>query len=100
MAKVKTLPFDAAEFLDTDEAQAAYLDEAFATGDAAFIARSIGVVARARGMSSIAKEAGLGRESLYKALSGEGNPEFGTIMKVLRALNLGISVKPAPPEVA
>lgn len=93
MAKIKTVPFDAAEFLDTEEAQAAYLEEAFATGDPAFIAKSIGVVARARGMSAIAKDAGVGRESLYKALSGEGNPEFATIVKVLRALKIGISIK-------
>jgi probable addiction module antidote protein len=93
MARVKTVPFDAAEFLGDEEAQAAYLDEAFAIGDPAFIAKSIGVVARARGMTAIAKEAGVGRESLYKALSGEGNPEFGTIVKVLRALKLSVSVK-------
>jgi probable addiction module antidote protein len=94
MAKVKTVAFDAAEFLDTEEAQAAYLQEAFATGDPAYIARSVGTVARARGMSAIARDAGVGRESLYKALSGEGNPEFGTIVKVLSALHLALSVKP------
>lgn len=94
MAKLKTLAFDAAEFLDTAEAQAAYIQEACATGDAAFIARCIGDVARARGMSAIAKDAEVGRESLYKALSGEGNPEFGTIVRVLAALNLTISVEP------
>ncbi len=97
MANVKTVAFDAAEFLDTAEAQAAYLQEAFATGDAAYIARSIGTVARARGMSAIARDARVGRESLYKALSGEGNPEFGTIVKVLSALNLALSVEPRAP---
>jgi probable addiction module antidote protein len=95
MAKTKTIPFDAAEFLDTEEAQAAYLEEAFATADPAFVTRSLGVVARARGMTAIAKEAGVGRESLYKALSDGGNPEFGTIMKVLSALGLELTIKPA-----
>ncbi len=94
MAKRKTVAFDAAEFLDTEEAQAAYIQEACATGDVAFIAKSIGDVARARGMAAIAKEAKVGRESLYKALSGDGNPELGTIIRVLAALNLTLSVEP------
>lgn len=93
MTKVTTVPFDPAEYLDTEESQLAYLDEAFATGDAAFIARSIGAVARARGMTAIAKQAGLSRESLYKALSEAGNPEFSTIIKVLGALGIGLGVK-------
>lgn len=93
MTKVTTLPFDPAEYLDTEEAQLAYLDEAFGTGDAAFIARSIGVVARARGMTMVARQAGLARESLYKALGEDGNPEFGTILKVLGALGMGLSVR-------
>jgi probable addiction module antidote protein len=97
MAKVKTVAFDAAEFLDTPEAQAAYLQEAFETGDSADIVRSIGTVARARGMSAIARDAKMGRESLYKALSGEGNPEFATIVKVLSALDITLSVKPPAP---
>lgn len=99
MAKVRTVAFDAAEFLDTATAQAAYLQDAFATGDAATIARSIGTIARARGMSAIARDAGVGRESLYKALSGEGNPEFGTIVKVLSALHFSLSITP-PAEAA
>jgi probable addiction module antidote protein len=60
--------------------------------DAAFIAHALGVVARARGMTQLARETGIGRESLYKALSGEGNPSFGTILKVLRALGLRMTV--------
>jgi probable addiction module antidote protein len=84
----KTRPFDAAEYLDTPEAIAAYLTEAFETNDAAFITDAIGTVARARGMSSVAKEAGLSRENLYKALSSEGRPEFGTVMKVLDSLGV------------
>jgi probable addiction module antidote protein len=93
----KTFAFDAAELLDSPEAQAAYLSEIMADGDAAEITQAIGTVARARGMTAVARDAGLGRESLYKALSGEGNPEFGTILKVLGALGLGLAVKPKHP---
>ncbi|MBI3672762.1 MAG: putative addiction module antidote protein, partial [Rhizobiales bacterium] len=73
---LKTKPFDPAAYLRTDAARAAYMTEALETGDAAFIADAVGVLARARGMSKVAKEAGLSRESLYRALSPEGNPEF------------------------
>jgi probable addiction module antidote protein len=88
----KTFAFDAAELLDSPETQAAYLSEIMAGGSPAEIAQAIGTVARARGMTAVARDAGVGRESLYKALSGEGNPEFGTIMKVLGALGLGLTV--------
>jgi probable addiction module antidote protein len=93
----KTFAFDAAELLDSAEAQAAYLSEIMEGGDPSEIAQAIGTVARARGMTVVAREAGMGRESLYKALSGEGNPEFGTILKVLGALGLGLSVNPKHP---
>jgi probable addiction module antidote protein len=93
----KTFTFDAAELLDSPEAQAAYLSEIMESGDPAEIAQAIGTVARARGMTAVARDAGVGRESLYKALSGEGNPEFGTIMKVLGALGLGLAVNPKQP---
>ena len=83
-----TFPFDAAKDLDSDEAIAVYLDEAFATQDPAFITHAIGVAARARGMTQIAKDAGLSRESLYKALSDTGNPEFATVLRVLQALGV------------
>jgi probable addiction module antidote protein len=92
--KTKTRPFDPAEYLSDDEAIAAYIEEALEIGDSAFIADALGVVARARGMSHIAKEAGLGRESLYKALSSDGNPEFATVLRVLKALGLRLSVSP------
>ena len=92
--KIKTRPFDPAEYLGDDEAVAAYIEEALEIGDPAFIADALGVVARARGMSAIAKEAGLGRESLYKALSSDGNPEFATVLRVLKALGLRLSVSP------
>ena len=91
-AKLKTKPFDPAKYLDNDEAIAAYIEEAIDIGDPAFIADALGVVARAKGMGQIAKDAGLSRESLYKALSADGNPEFGTILKVMKALGLRLSV--------
>jgi probable addiction module antidote protein len=85
---LETFPFDAAEYLDSDEAIAAYLDEAFLTQDPVFITHAIGVAARARGMTQVAKDAGLSRESLYKALSDTGNPEFATVLRELQALGL------------
>lgn len=91
----KTEPFDAAEVLDNDETIAAYIDEALATNDAAFIAKCLGDVARARGMSNIAEQSGLTRASLYKALSVGGNPEFATVLRVMRAVGLRLSAAPA-----
>ena len=88
----KTTIFDSAEYLDSEEAINAYMEGVLESGDTAFIAHSIGVIARARGMSQIAKKSGLSRESLYKALSGEGNPEFSTIIRVLQALELKFSI--------
>ncbi len=90
MAKtvVKTLPWDGAERLESDEDMAAYLEAALEEGDASLVAAALGDIARAKGMSQIARDTGLGRESLYKALSAEGNPEFATIMKVVEALGL------------
>jgi probable addiction module antidote protein len=90
----KTTPFDAAEYLDDEEAVAAYLDEAMATGDRGFIAKSLGVVARARGMTQIASQTGLSRESLYRALGDDGNPTLGTLMEVLASLGVRLSVSP------
>src|SRR4051794_14028549 len=94
MGRTATGPFDAAEYLDTEEAVAEYLTDALESDDPAFIAHALGVVARARGMTRLAKEAGVGRESLYKSLSGTGNPEFATVLKVLHALKLKVSVEP------
>ena len=88
MAKTKTRPWDAAEHLETAEDMAAYLEAALEEGDPALIAAAMGDIARAKGITQIARETGLGRESLYKALSPDGNPEFGTVLKVLRALGL------------
>ncbi len=88
MAKTKTRPWDVAEHLETVEDMAAYLEAALEEGDPALVAAAMGDIARAKGITQIARETGLGRESLYKALSPEGNPEFATVMKVMRALGL------------
>jgi probable addiction module antidote protein len=92
---VKTRRFDAASYLDTEERQAAYIAAALETGDAEFVRDALGLVARARGMARLAKQAGLNRESLYKALGESGNPEFGTVMRIVRALGLTLSARPA-----
>ena len=89
-AKTKATPYDVAEHLRTPEEMAAYLDAWLdeAPDDAAGIARALGDIARARGMSQVAKDAGLSRESLYRALSAEGNPSFATVLKVAKALGV------------
>ena len=86
MARTETYPWDPVDYLRTREDMAAYLDAALEDGDAKLIAAALGDIARAKGMTEIAKETGLGRESLYKALSPDGNPEFATIIKVTHAL--------------
>ena len=90
MTKTTTSRYDVAEHLRTQEEMAAYLEACFeeANGDAAFIAKALGDIARAKGMSQVAKDSGLSRESLYKALSGERSPGFDTILKVIGALGL------------
>ncbi|MFK0088328.1 addiction module antidote protein [Pseudomonas sp. NPDC090755] len=82
--------WDSADFLKSEQDMADYLDACIeeAGDDPAFIAKALGTIARARGMTQVARDTGLSRESLYRALSGEGNPEFGTILKVIRALGL------------
>jgi probable addiction module antidote protein len=94
----KLTKWDSASYLKTDEDIAAYLSACFeeAGDDAAFITHALGVVAKAKGMTQLAKQTGLGRESLYKALSGEGNPSFATILKVMRALGVQIHTEVAP----
>ena len=86
--KVQTTRYDSAALLKTPKDIAAYLEAAMEDGEPRVIAAALGNIARARGMSALAREAGLGRESLYKALSPDGNPEFSTILKVVRALGL------------
>ena len=90
MGRTTTTRFDVAEHLRTSEEMAAYLEACFeeAHGDAAFIAKALGDIARAKGMAQVARDAGLSRESLYKALSGERSPGFDTILKVVGALGL------------
>ncbi len=90
MATIKLRKWDSAEHLKTEEDMALYFEACLeeAGDDPAFIAKALGTIARARGMTQLAKDSGLGRESLYKALSGEGNPSFATILKVTKALGL------------
>ena len=88
MPKSQTRPWDAAGHLETPEDMAAYLEAALEDGDPALVAAALGDIARAKGMAQIARAAGLGRESLYKALSPDGNPELATVLKIVRALGL------------
>ena len=93
--EIKTLPYDVAETLRTPDEMAAYLEACIedADGDAAFIAKALGDIARAQGMTQIARQAGLSRESLYKALSGDRSPSFDTVLKVMTALGLKLSAR-------
>ncbi|MEI7786259.1 MAG: addiction module antidote protein [Betaproteobacteria bacterium] len=96
MAVLKLKKWNSAQYLKTEEDMALYLDACLqeAGDDAAFIAKALGHIARAKGMSQVAREAGLGRESLYKALSGEGNPSLATILKVTAALGIQLHAQP------
>ena len=94
MAKTQTRPWDVVEHLKTEEDMAAYLEATLEDGDPALIAAALGDIARAKGMTQISRETGLGRESLYKALSGEGNPSFATILKVITALGVQLHATP------
>lgn len=95
MAKTKTILWDPAEHLNSEKEMAAYLEAALEEGDPALVAAALGDIARAKGMTQLARDTGLGRESLYKALSPTGNPEFATIMKVVEALGLQLHATPA-----
>ena len=90
MTKTVTSPYDVAEHLRTPEEMAAYLEACMeeADGDAAFVAKALGDIARAKGIARVASDAGLSRESLYKALSGERNPTLDTVLRVIGALGL------------
>ncbi|SIR66865.1 addiction module antidote protein [Pseudacidovorax sp. RU35E] len=96
-SKTKTSAYDVAEHLRTPEEMAAYLDAWLeeAPDDAAGIARALGDIARAKGMSDVARETGLSRESLYRALSADGNPSFATVLKVAKALGVRLHAQPA-----
>src|SRR5882724_8626970 len=95
MAKTKTTPFEIADHLRSPKEMAGYLDAMIeeSGGDAAAIAHALGDIARAKGMSKVARDAGLSRESLYKALSGDRSPDFQTILKVVKALGLKLTAE-------
>lgn len=90
----KLIPFDLADHLGSDEAIAEYLSQVLAEGDSDELIRAVGHVAKARGMSQIAKDSGLGRESLYKAFAPGAKPRFDTVMKVLRAVGVELHAQP------
>src|SRR6056300_89876 len=96
MGKTVTSRYDVAEHLRTPQEMAAYLQACLeeANGDASFVAKALGDIARAKGMSQVARDAGLSRESLYKALSGERTPGFDTVLKVIKALELELQATP------
>ena len=96
MATIKLRKWDVVEHLKTEEDMALYLEASLeeAGDDASFIAKVLGDIARAKGMTQLARDTGLGRESLYKALSGAGNPSFATILKVMSALGLQLHATP------
>ena len=87
---VRTVPFDAADFLDDEELRLAYLNAVLADGDAREVITALGTIARSRGMSRVASDASLGRESLYKALSPGAKPRYDTVLKVIRALGISL----------
>jgi len=95
MAKTKTRRWDVVEHLKTETDMAAYLEAVLEDGDPMLITAALGDIARAKGMTELARATGLGRESLYKALSAEGNPEFATVLKVIRALGLRLRAEAA-----
>lgn len=89
---IETTPFDAADYLTSEEAQVEFLADAFQEGDPAYIAHAIGIVARARGMSQVARNSGVTREALYKALSPTGDPRLSTLLGVMKALGMKLTV--------
>lgn len=98
---IETIPFDAAEFITDAESQAELVTDAFESGDAAYIAHALGIVARARGMTQVARDAGVTREALYRALSQDGDPRLSTLLGVLKALGISLRAgKPADTEAA
>ena len=93
--KTKTKRWDAADHLKNESDMIAYLEAAFEDGDSGVVAAALGDIARAKGMTRVARQAGLGRESLYKALSAGGNPELETFLRVVRALGIELHAAPA-----
>ena len=98
MEKVQTKPWDPAEHLETEEDMVAYLNVALEEGELSLILAALGDIARARRMAAVAQETGLGRESLYKSLSTNGNPEFATVLKVVGALGFQLQATAAPSD--
>lgn len=92
---LQTRLWDAAEHLESDDAMSAYLNAAFEEDDPKLLVAALGDIARAKGMSKLSRDTGLSRESLYRALSNEGNPTFSTILKVTKALGLRLTTEPA-----
>ena len=92
---LEPIPFEASEFFETVDSQALLLTDALETGDCAYIAHAFGVIAKARGMTGIARDAGVTREALYKALSEKGDPKLSTLLGVAKALGLKFTVVPA-----
>jgi probable addiction module antidote protein len=96
---MKTLPFDPADFLGAADAQAELLADALASGDTGYVANALGIIARAKGMSDLARETGLNRQSLYTALAEGGNPTLDTVLRVARAVGLELTVRRVEPNV-
>jgi probable addiction module antidote protein len=94
---VKTEPFDPARYLTSPESQTDLLNDALASGDASYVAHALGVIARARGMSDVAREAGITREALYRSLSEDGDPRLTTLLGVMRALGVRLTAEVASP---
>ncbi|MDX2239036.1 MAG: putative addiction module antidote protein [Hyphomonadaceae bacterium] len=92
MSTARTRPYDSADYIDTPEAAAAFLEAALEDGDPQIIAATLGDIARSQGMAQIAERAGLTREALYKSLSVDGNPRLTTLLSVLKAMGLRLSV--------
>ncbi|MBX3577856.1 MAG: putative addiction module antidote protein [Rhizobiaceae bacterium] len=95
---MKTIPWDGTKYIRTPEDAAEYIEAVFEEEDISVIAHCLGVLARSKGMAQVARDAGLSRESLYRSLSAEGNPELATVLKVIKALGLRITLEPAQPD--
>ena len=95
---IETTPFDAAEYLTTPEGQAELISDALGSGDPAYIKHALGIVARARGMSQVARDADVSREGLYKALGEDGDPRLSTLLGVMRALGLRLTATAVPTD--
>ncbi len=95
MKKLNTRRYDSSEYLKSKDDMAAYLEAALSEGDPALVVQALGAIAKARGMAQIAKASGLRRESLYKALSPDGNPQFNTVLRVVNALGIRLHAEPS-----